>query len=101
MLTVAFLHHSHAWMDTHKISMLLEHDVPVGRHLHIPSPNSKYHEVTCRQAQVTVLEMLTRHASFTLVEAHSYVKILDKYLMIQLIFLKAFNYNVSLECPSF
>lgn len=65
-------------MDTHKISMLLEHDVPVGRHLHIPSPNSKYHEVACRQAHLTVVEMLTRHASFTMVEANSYVKILDK-----------------------
>ena len=66
-------------MDTHNISMLLEHDVPVARHLHIPSPNSKYHEVTCRQAQLTVVEMLTRRTSFTLVEARSYVKILDKY----------------------
>ena len=67
-------------MDTHNISMLLEHDVPVARHLHIPSPNSKYHEVTCRQAQLTVVEMLTRRTSFMLVEAHSYVKILDKYI---------------------
>ena len=63
------------WLHVQSLSLLLEHDVPLGRHLNVPSPSSKYQQVTCRQALLTVTDMLNHYCSFILLENHTYVKL--------------------------
>ena len=66
------------WLHVASISLLLRHDVPVGRHLHIPSPSSRYHVITCRQALLSVTGLLDDVTSFVLLETNTYVKFMHQ-----------------------
>lgn len=37
------------WLHSHRISILLQHDRPIPKHLHLPSASGRYHTIQCRQ----------------------------------------------------
>jgi hypothetical protein len=67
------------WFHVNRISLLLDHDMPLNKHLHIPSSSGRYNSVYCRQAMEILNELLHRMSSFTLAEKHTYVTLLFRY----------------------
>ena len=65
------------WMHTHRINLILEHDMPLSKHLHVPNANGRYVNVQCRQAMASLSELLKNFSSFVMLENHSYVKFID------------------------
>ena len=63
-------------MHTHRIGLVLMHDVPLGKHLHIPNSSGRFHSVMCRQAQMSLNNLLRNWSTFELLENHSYIKLL-------------------------
>jgi hypothetical protein len=56
--------------------MILVHDVPLSRHLHSrPDTTTRAGNVQCRQAAAALHAALKDFATFTLIESHSYVKL--------------------------
>ena len=37
------------WLHSHRICILLQHDRPLPKHLHVPSASGRYHTIQCRQ----------------------------------------------------
>lgn len=37
------------WLHSHRIGILLQHDRPMAKHLHLPSASGRYHSIQCRQ----------------------------------------------------
>ena len=37
------------WLHCHRIGILLQHDRPLPKHLHLPSASGRYHSIQCRQ----------------------------------------------------
>ena len=66
------------WMHTHRINVVLEHDFPLPKHLHLPNTSGRYTTVQCRQALSSLNVVLTESSSFVLLENHSYIKLLEK-----------------------
>ncbi|XP_013407252.1 KICSTOR complex protein SZT2 isoform X2 [Lingula anatina] len=66
------------WMHTHRIGIILEHDMPLPKHLHIPNSNSRFNTVMCRQALTSMNELLKDWSSFILMENHSYIKLIGE-----------------------
>ena len=64
------------WFHVYRIRLILSHDEHVGRHLHVPNASGKYNAVSCRQAADLVFSLLYRHASFVLIDKHTYVTLL-------------------------
>lgn len=63
-------------MHVHRIGLILEHDVPVGKHLHSPNSSGRYSSVYCRQAFDMVIDYLHGSTSFVLMEKQSYIRFL-------------------------
>ena len=66
------------WMHSHRIEMVLEHDIPLPKCLHIPHTTGRFNIVQCRQAYTTLTALLREWCSFILIEGLSYVKLLHK-----------------------
>ncbi|KAI0211904.1 KICSTOR complex protein SZT2 [Lamellibrachia satsuma] len=64
------------WMHTHRIGLILMHDIPLGKHLHIPNSSGRFHSIMCRQAQMSLNNLLRDWSTFELLENHSYIKLL-------------------------
>lgn len=68
------------WMHTHRINVLLEHDMPLPKHLHMPNASGRYMQIQCRQALASLSVLLKESSSFVMLENHSYIKFLQKYV---------------------
>ncbi|XP_014668477.1 PREDICTED: protein SZT2-like [Priapulus caudatus] len=66
------------WLHTHRIGVILEHDVPLPKYLHLPSSTGRYNIVQCRQALMGLNVLLKEWSTFILVENHSYIKFLER-----------------------
>ncbi|KAM9324637.1 KICSTOR complex protein SZT2 [Gastrophryne carolinensis] len=64
------------WLHVHRIVLLLEHDMPVPKHLHTPGNNGRYSTVQCRISHTALTSLLRDWSSFVLVESYSYVKLM-------------------------
>ncbi|RWS27289.1 protein SZT2-like protein, partial [Leptotrombidium deliense] len=65
------------WMHTHRIKLILQHDTPLPKYLHLPSANGRYAHIQCRQALQEVNTLLNNYSSFVMVENHSYIKLIQ------------------------
>ncbi|XP_075472186.1 KICSTOR complex protein SZT2 isoform X4 [Ascaphus truei] len=64
------------WLHMHRIVLLLEHDMPVPKHLHTPGNNGRYSTIQCRISHTALTSLLRDWCSFVLVEGYSYVKLM-------------------------
>ncbi|XP_022251312.1 KICSTOR complex protein SZT2-like, partial [Limulus polyphemus] len=64
------------WMHTHRIGLVLQHDEPLPKNVHLPNSSGRYGQVQSRQALTLVDALLRDHSSFVLIENHSYIKFL-------------------------
>ncbi|XP_050730013.1 KICSTOR complex protein SZT2-like isoform X17 [Eriocheir sinensis] len=64
------------WMHTHRIGVILEHDHPLPKNLHITSTSGRYGFVHCRQAESALTTQLADWCDFVLIENDSYIKFL-------------------------
>ncbi|XP_046683213.1 KICSTOR complex protein SZT2-like isoform X2 [Homalodisca vitripennis] len=67
----------HKWLHTHTLSLTLQHDLPLPRYLHMPSPNGRFQGLLCRHAAATLYNFLKDWTSFVLIENHTYLKFLS------------------------
>ncbi|XP_075037796.1 KICSTOR complex protein SZT2 isoform X2 [Mixophyes fleayi] len=65
------------WLHVHRLVLLLEHDMPVPKHLHTPGNNGRYSTVLCRISHTALTSLLRDWSSFVLVESYSYVKLMS------------------------
>ncbi|KAI1306514.1 KICSTOR complex protein SZT2 [Halotydeus destructor] len=65
------------WMHTHRINLILNHDLPFPKHLHLPKVGNRYSTIQCRQAMASLSELLKEYSSFVMLENHSYVKMIQ------------------------
>ncbi|XP_068095547.1 KICSTOR complex protein SZT2 isoform X3 [Hyperolius riggenbachi] len=65
------------WLHVHRIVLLLEHDMPLPKHLHTPGNNGRYSTVQCRISHTALTSLLRDWSSFVLVESYSYVKLMQ------------------------
>ncbi|XP_078074903.1 SZT2 subunit of KICSTOR complex isoform X3 [Mustelus asterias] len=63
------------WLHMHRIGILLEHDIPVPKHIHTPGSNGRYSTIQCRISLSALTSLLRDWSSFVLVEGYSYVKL--------------------------
>ncbi|ELT88146.1 hypothetical protein CAPTEDRAFT_195376 [Capitella teleta] len=63
------------WLHTHRIGLILEHDIALAKHLHVPNSSGRFNVITCRQAQSALNFFLRDWCTFVLVENHLYVKL--------------------------
>ncbi|XP_039179309.1 KICSTOR complex protein SZT2 isoform X6 [Crotalus tigris] len=64
------------WLHMHRVVILLEHDMPVPKHLHTPGNNGRYSTIQCRISHSALTSLLRDWSSFVLVEGYSYVKLM-------------------------
>ncbi|KAL6108601.1 szt2 [Pungitius sinensis] len=64
------------WLHMHRITILLEHDMPVPKHLHTAGNNGRYSTIQCRISHSALTSLLRDWSSFVLVEGYSYVKLI-------------------------
>ncbi|XP_061593384.1 KICSTOR complex protein SZT2 isoform X2 [Cololabis saira] len=64
------------WLHMHRITILLEHDLPVPKHLHTAGNNGRYSTIQCRISHSALTSLLRDCSSFVLVEGYSYVKLI-------------------------
>lgn len=68
------------WMHSQRIALILSHDRPLPRHLHLANQSGRFQSVQCRQAAAVLYAMLKNWATFVLVEYHTYVHYIHKEL---------------------
>ncbi|XP_047479590.1 KICSTOR complex protein SZT2-like isoform X5 [Penaeus chinensis] len=69
------------WMHTHRIGVIVEHDHPLPKNLHVlhvTSTSGRYGMVQCRQGELALTTLLAKWCDFVLIENHSYIKFLYK-----------------------
>ncbi|XP_062252253.1 KICSTOR complex protein SZT2 isoform X5 [Platichthys flesus] len=64
------------WLHMHRITIILEHDMPVPKHLHTAGNNGRYSTIQCRISHSALTSLLKDWSSFVLVEGYSYVKLI-------------------------
>ncbi|KAK5930291.1 hypothetical protein CgunFtcFv8_026539 [Champsocephalus gunnari] len=64
------------WLHMHRIAIILEHDMPVPKHLHTAGNNGRYSTIQCRISHSALTSLLKDWSSFVLVEGYSYVKLI-------------------------
>ncbi|XP_046713542.1 KICSTOR complex protein SZT2 isoform X6 [Silurus meridionalis] len=64
------------WLHMHRITIILEHDVPVPKHVHSAGSNGRFSTIQCRIAHSALTSLLRDWSSFVLVEGYSYVKLI-------------------------
>ncbi|XP_051789206.1 KICSTOR complex protein SZT2 isoform X2 [Erpetoichthys calabaricus] len=64
------------WLHIHRIVIILEHDIPVPKHLHTPGNNGHYSTIQCRISHSALTSLLRDWSSFVLVEGYSYIKLI-------------------------
>ncbi|ODM96718.1 Protein SZT2 [Orchesella cincta] len=66
------------WMHTHRIGVILEHDYPLPKHMHLPNSTGRFNVIQCRQAVMALNNLLKSMSTFVLLENQSYVHLLFK-----------------------
>ncbi|KAJ9595166.1 hypothetical protein L9F63_013524, partial [Diploptera punctata] len=64
------------WLHTHRVGLVLQHDRPLPRHLHLANSSGRFQVIQCRQAAAALYSLLKDWSSFVLIENHSYVKLI-------------------------
>ncbi|XP_034562983.1 KICSTOR complex protein SZT2 [Notolabrus celidotus] len=64
------------WLHMHRITIILEHDMPIPKHLHTAGNNGRYSTIQCRISHSALTSLLRDWSSFVLVEGYSYVKLI-------------------------
>nr|XP_061790319.1 KICSTOR complex protein SZT2-like [Nerophis lumbriciformis] len=64
------------WLHMHRIAIILEHDMPVPKHVHTAGNNGRYSTIQCRISHSALTSLLRDWSSFVLVEGYSYVKLI-------------------------
>uniref|UniRef100_A0A672N7A4 SZT2 subunit of KICSTOR complex n=1 Tax=Sinocyclocheilus grahami TaxID=75366 RepID=A0A672N7A4_SINGR len=64
------------WLHMHRIAIILEHDVPVPKHVHNAGSNGRFSTIQCRISHSALTSLLRDWSSFVLVEGYSYVKLI-------------------------
>ncbi|KAG7488258.1 hypothetical protein MATL_G00032180 [Megalops atlanticus] len=64
------------WLHMHRIAIILEHDIPVPKHLHTAGSNGRFSTIQCRISHSALTSLLRDWSSFVLVEGYSYVKLI-------------------------
>lgn len=54
------------WLHCHRIGILLQHDRPLPKHLHLPSTSGRYHSIQCRQVCIPALDFSFSYLELTL-----------------------------------
>ncbi|XP_030748432.1 LOW QUALITY PROTEIN: KICSTOR complex protein SZT2-like [Sitophilus oryzae] len=70
--------HWRKWFHTYRISLVLTHDNPLPSTLYMSSSSQRYQVVQCREAVTALYGMLSKWASFMLIENHTYLKLIYK-----------------------
>ncbi|ESO95892.1 hypothetical protein LOTGIDRAFT_144381, partial [Lottia gigantea] len=65
------------WMHCHRIGLVLEHDMPLPKYLHIPNSSGRFHPIGCMQALTSLNSALREWCTFVLKENMSYIKFQD------------------------
>ncbi|CAB1324041.1 unnamed protein product [Coregonus sp. 'balchen'] len=60
------------WLHMHRIAIILEHDMPVPKHLHTAGSNGRFSTIQCRISHSALTSLLRDWSSFVLVEGYSY-----------------------------
>lgn len=66
-------------MHTHRIGLVLEHDQPIHKNIHIPNSSARFSIVMFRQALTSLSLFLTEWSTFVLLEGQSYIKLIYEY----------------------
>ncbi|CAH1153732.1 unnamed protein product [Phaedon cochleariae] len=66
------------WFHTHKISLILQHDNPLPKYLHLAKSSQRFQVIQCRQAATALYGLLAEWATFILIDNHTYLKFLYK-----------------------
>lgn len=64
------------WFHTQKLSLILKHDHPLPKHLHLSNSSGRFQVVQCRQAATALYGLLSKWASFILIDNNTYLKLL-------------------------
>ncbi|XP_056460489.1 KICSTOR complex protein SZT2 isoform X3 [Gadus chalcogrammus] len=64
------------WLHMHRISIILEHDMPLPKHVHTPGNNGRFSTIQCRISHSALTSLLKDWTSFVLVEGYSYIKVI-------------------------
>ncbi|XP_058634051.1 KICSTOR complex protein SZT2 isoform X13 [Onychostoma macrolepis] len=64
------------WLHMHRIAIILEHDIPVPKHVHNAGCNGRFSTIQCRISHSALTSLLRDWSSFVLVEGYSYVKLI-------------------------
>ncbi|CAL8256033.1 unnamed protein product [Merluccius merluccius] len=64
------------WLHMHRITIILEHDMPVPKHVHTPGNNGRFSTIQCRISHSALTSLLKDWTSFVLVEGYSYIKLI-------------------------
>ncbi|XP_028855759.1 KICSTOR complex protein SZT2 isoform X3 [Denticeps clupeoides] len=64
------------WLHMHRIAIILEHDIPVPKHVHNAGSNGRFSTIQCRISHSALTSLLRDWSSFVLVEGYSYVKLI-------------------------
>ncbi|XP_042615102.1 KICSTOR complex protein SZT2 [Cyprinus carpio] len=64
------------WLHMHRIAIILEHDIPVPKHVHNAGNNGSFSTIPCRISHSALTSLLRDWSSFVLVEGYSYVKLI-------------------------
>nr|XP_039262825.1 KICSTOR complex protein SZT2-like isoform X2 [Styela clava] len=62
------------WMHTHHIDIILQHDIPLPKHLHVSTKSGRFHSIQTSTAMSQLTSLLREWCTFVLLENHSYVK---------------------------
>ncbi|XP_020912267.1 KICSTOR complex protein SZT2 isoform X2 [Exaiptasia diaphana] len=65
------------WMHCHRIGLLLEHDIPLPKNMHLAVGSDFFHSIQCRMALSSLNSLLRSMSSFVLLENHSYIKFIE------------------------
>nr|XP_022914806.1 KICSTOR complex protein SZT2-like isoform X1 [Onthophagus taurus] len=66
------------WFHVHKISLILKHDSPLSKYVHLMNPSGRYEIVQCRLAATSLYEFLSKWSSFVLIDNHTYLKLIER-----------------------
>lgn len=64
------------WLHTERLGLIMLHDHPLPKHLHLPNTSGRFQVVQCRQAAAALNSLLKDWSTFVLIENHTYVKLI-------------------------
>ena len=67
----------HKWMHTHRINLILNHDVPLPRHMHQADSSGRFFHIQCLKAMTALSSFLRSYSTFVMLENHSYIKFIQ------------------------